>query len=54
MDLEGLKVVREKKERIHARMKIPLPIDFTLFILNLLSLAKDFGIAESFSYSFFQ
>jgi hypothetical protein len=33
---DGLKAVRERKEKIHARMKIPLPIDF---ILNLLSLA---------------
>jgi hypothetical protein len=45
MDLDALKVVREKKERIHTRMKIPLPIGF---ILDLLSLAKDFGIVKNF------
>jgi hypothetical protein len=34
----GLRVVREKKEKIHAIMKIPLPVGF---ILNLLSLPRD-------------
>jgi len=51
MALDGLKAIRDKKEKIHTRMKIPLPIDF---ILNLLSLAKDFGMVEDFSYLFFQ
>jgi hypothetical protein len=35
MALGGIKVSREKKEKIHARTKIPLPVNF---ILNLLSL----------------
>jgi hypothetical protein len=48
MALDGAKAVREKKEKIQTRMKIPLPIDFILFILNLLSLAKDFGVVENF------
>jgi hypothetical protein len=43
--VDGLKVVTEKKERIHTRMKIPLPINF---ILNLLPFAKDFGVVANF------
>jgi hypothetical protein len=35
MAQEGLKVVREKKEKIHARRKIPFPIDFILDLLPL-------------------
>jgi hypothetical protein len=44
--VDGLKDATEKKERIHTRMKIPLPIDF---ILNLLSLRKHPGLSENFS-----
>jgi hypothetical protein len=44
MVLDGLKVVREKKEKIHAKIKMLLTINF---ILDLLSLARDFWVVEN-------
>jgi hypothetical protein len=45
MAVDGLKVATEKRERIHTRMKKPLPIDFMLI---LLSVTRDFWVGENF------